>query len=514
SPMGSCLQSGAASSAPTGAYFTPMERKKINLSAMWLHPDFREQFEEYSYLEEVTVAQMFELIQRKLYQNIFITNAVAEDGFEEQPSQPEPENSQLQDTIVNIGAPIAANQLLNSSSASPVLEVAADQPLQAIQEASKSELGTGVKGWIDKSIATPWVRAALSGALGTYASMLKNNAKKNENLSKKRIEALDEILVSFVDSGGARFDLACSEEEKDNPSKPECYCFNDSGSQNVQRQDRVVCKAYFEQRNLIANKYSGLGNLGYSPVKACIQTDGEVDLDCSVCKKTPSKCPVVASASLGTINLPKSLGVESLMKQSNSIASGRMELAQLDTAGLEKKAARISSITDKLGEKKPYKEILSKVKNLENDFLKAAPALFKKSFGSSGASSSPLASSGSNAPITPSKKTSEKASEDAGKTGIQMKSAGTYTATGSTKAQEDFDFGFGDENQGGVEIVGDAQDVMKKDFAIKGDIHKNSQTNIFQILSLRYQRSALRRLFGTPETSSESNAQGTEIEQK
>ena len=120
----------------------------------------------------------------------------------------------------------------------------------------------------------------------------------------------------------------------------------------------------------------------------------------------------------------------------------------------------------------------------------------------------------SNAPIAPSKKTSEKASEDAGKTGIQMKSAGTYTATGSTKAQEDFDFGFGDENQGGVQIVGDTQDVMKKDFAIKGDIHKNSQTNIFQILSLRYQRSALRRLFGTPETSSESNAQGTEIEQK
>lgn len=465
SPMGNCLASstgtGTLDNAIKGGYYTPANRNEtINLADLWMNKDFEALFTEFSYLSEVTLPQFAEMITRKIYQGLAISDVVAAD------------------------APTAAS-----------LQVDATKPTQAIKASAKTPLGETVKKWIDKGMATPWVRAALAGVLTTYSNMLRNSAKKNEQISEDRIKALDEILVSFIDTGGARFGVACTEDKLDNPTVPECYCFNEDGSPNMQRKNREVCVSYNSDINLKAGSYAGGNTLGYSPVNECITNEGKSDEDCSICKKYPTKCPVVASANLGTINLPSSLEVPSLLKQSNSLATGRLELASLDTADLNKKAARISKITEKLAEKAPYKAIVDKVKKLEGNFLKASPALFKKSFGAS--TPTELASLGSsNNTQSATKAETESKTEATNDTkGLDMKSAGSFTTT-TGKKEDDFDFGFGnDTSSGGIEVLSEKEKIMNTNFSMKGDIHKGADTDLFKILSIRYKKSALRRLF-------------------
>ncbi|MBC77843.1 MAG: hypothetical protein CME64_17690 [Halobacteriovoraceae bacterium] len=462
SAVGSCLPSEAGAGTLEGAIkegnYTPLKRPaKIKLANLWLNDEFKNAFMEFSYLEEVTLPEFAEMITRKIYQNLTISDAVANDVA--------------------------------------VTEVDAKTPLDSIKDAGNSGLGKTIKKWVDKGMATPWIRAALAGTLSTYSNMLRTSAKKNEKISKDRIEAIDEILISFIDTGGARFGVTCSEEKMDNPSVPECYCFKEDGSPNMQRKNRQVCVTYRSKISLKAEKYSGGMALGYSPVKECITNDGKSDTDCSICKKYPQKCPVVASANLGTINLPKSLEVPSLLKQSNSLATGRLDLANLETADLNKKAARINKIREKLAEKAPYSKILQKVKNLEGKFQKATPSLFRKSFGASAplnlASTNLKGSSSPTIADAPEKKSGNKVD-------INKSTMATAKSFEMPKGQteEEFDFGFGeDDSSAGIEVLTEKEKIMNKNFSMKGDIHKGSDTNLFKILSIRYKKSALRRLF-------------------
>ena len=76
-----------------------------------------------------------------------------------------------------------------------------------------------------------------------------------------------------------------------------------------------------------------------------------------------------------------------------------------------------------------------------------------------------------------------------------MKSAGSFTTT-TGKKEDDFDFGFGnDTSSGGIEVLSEKEKIMNTNFSMKGDIHKGADTDLFKILSIRYKKSALRRLF-------------------
>ena len=55
---------------------------------------------------------------------------------------------------------------------------------------------------------------------------------------------------------------------------------------------------------------------------------------------------------------------------------------------------------------------------------------------------------------------------------------------------------------------------MDKNYAIKGDINKNPSHDIFKILSNRYQRSGLRRLFDTEGVSVADEADSTDINEQ
>ena len=72
------------------------------------------------------------------------------------------------------------------------------------------------------------------------------------------------------------------------------------------------------------------------------------------------------------------------------------------------------------------------------------------------------------------------------------------------------DYNFNDSSGNAGVSLDDAGDIMKKDYSID-DINENSHHNIFAIITNRYQRSALRRLFDDEGVSKADEANETEI---
>ena len=92
----------------------------------------------------------------------------------------------------------------------------------------------------------------------------------------------------------------------------------------------------------------------------------------------------------------------------------------------------------------------------------------------------------------------------------QFKKSGSPLARkGKKRNINDFDF---DSSSDGVDI--DQLDkVMKKEYTFN-DINDNSSNNLFKIITNRYQRSGLRRLFDDQGVSEADEASDTDINEK
>lgn len=503
---GNCMSGEDATS--TGA----SEEKSVNLEPLWLDKNFKAEFEEYSYLNKVSIREFVELVTRKIYQNVGISSAHAQ--------LPEMGEAKSADFFAR-----EAEEAISVSIAKPEIELdlsgiqtsntadAFSGGEEAIKHAGNSEFGASIKKWVNESLSTPWVRGALAGTLAVYAKSLVDSAKKNEKIANERIEAIGELVADFTSSGGATW-ASCSEKERSNPQVPACYCYNEDGSVNQQRVTRQSCVSYSASVNVSPTKYSGLGSSGYTPVKACFKDGGEVDEGCQVCKKQPKRCPAIAKAAVGNLSLGGSLGMTDLVEQSNSLATGRLSTSDLNSASLQRMAANIDKAKDKLANKnKKAKSIADKMAKLQTSFNKAAPGLLRKSFGNKPPALASLGGAGSVAMPASLKGNSkvQEAVNNLNKGALFQK--GQSLGAKSSKKEDDFDFGFDDASAGGVALSDDGHSEGDT-YKIKGDIHKNSSHNLFQILSLRYQRSGLRRLFDTDGRSKADSASESLINKK
>ena len=380
--------------------------------------------------------------------------------------------------------------------------------LAGIMAIQKSPASKGIRKFIDNALRNAVVRGALAGVLGGYSYVLKDQAKRIKENSKKKKAAIDDIILTYNDTGGSAWN-DCTPKQRKNPGTPACYCYNEDGTINQQRRMRQTCFHITQGDPLVAGKYGGK-NTGYAPVKACLKTDGTIDKGCNVCNKKPDLCPTMAKANMGNLSLMKGLGMSSMVDTANDLATGNLSHGDLNVGDLEKKAARIEKAKDKLKKGPKTKDILSKMESVKDKWSKAAPGLFRKSLKQD---PNLLASIGM-PKIAPS--TNKSDIIKAAKEKVSAKSAPKMATepTGievSKKGAESFDFDFGGE-EGGVEVT--KGDIMDKEFKVTGDIHKNSDTNLFKILSLRYQRSGLRRLFDTTGRSKADAATGEEIHGK
>ncbi len=384
---------------------------------------------------------------------------------------------------------------------------AKDLPTTA-KEISKTEGGSKALNFIEKSLSNAIVRGALASVMGGYSWVLRDQAKRIKENSKKRKSAIDDIIATYNDTGGSAWD-DCTPEQRKNPGVPACYCYNEDGTINQQRRMRQTCFHITQGDPLVAGKYGGQ-NTGYAPVKACLKTDGQIDEGCNVCNKKPSLCPTMAKANMGNLSLMKGLGMSSMVDTANDLATGNLSHSDLNVGDLEKRAARIEKAKSKLAQDPKTKKVLSQMEDIRDKWDKAAPGLLKKSL-----KEDPdlLASLGMpNIAPTPKKEDIIKEAEKkVSAKSVPKMAPETARANSPKQGAENFDFDFGGE-EGGVEVS--KSEIMDKEFKVTGDIHKNSDTNLFKILSLRYQRSGLRRLFDTSGRSKPDAATGAEIHGK
>lgn len=383
-----------------------------------------------------------------------------------------------------------------------------------------SEAGKKQMGALDKALATPYIRGAIAVVLGLYANKLRKDAINNIRVANNRIEVLTKMRDDFVASGGAGLSL-CTSADRKNKDKPHCFCYTDDGNYDKKKMKLTVCAGLKKEFDMKMAKKYGWDYGKMDPVTVCINEKSEMDTFCK-CKTKKSStgkgnsCTKISS-SMNLSGLKGNSWLKGVVSPADSLLNGNLDGSQLDTASLNNKALKLERKIAKMGKTPKFRSNYKKMKETSLKLEKANRNWVKKSFGNSLPSSLASLGNGSSANPKSIKDVMNQANKNASeaKTGVSYGTAGS-SQTASAKKSDSLDFDWGSSNsngEGGVKVE-DIGEAMDKNYAYKGDINKNPSHDIFKILSNRYQRSGLRRLFDTAGKSKADEADGRDINEK
>jgi len=350
--------------------------------------------------------------------------------------------------------------------------------------------------FLDRAMTTPIIRAGIAVAVGAYTTTIAVQAKKNIDILKKRISAINKLKSDFI-SNSQGLQETCNMVEAQDGEPDACAGIRAKGYEKYQ-----------------ASNYDMLAKNTEAVTNVCMDEDNKIDEDCK-CRQTNSCTVIPSSFSFG--GLGNSSWAQALAGPTNQLLTGSISGAELDTADLTNKSYALKNQLKKMEQDPKFSAAVKKVKSLGEKIQKSNGKLYKKSFPSGTPAS--LASFG--ADISSKIPTSAKDIASSVKAKIAQSSkdkfsngSSTERVTGSTSNSLNFDWGDSAAGgKGGVQIDNLAS-VMDKKFKIDGDINKNSSQDIFKILSIRYQRSGLRRLFDETGTSSMDEANEEQINEQ
>lgn len=255
---------------------------------------------------------------------------------------------------------------------------------------------------------------------------------------------------------------------------------------------------------LVAGAYgTKLDGDTYLTTPKCITSTGAYDPDCAC--KASNTCLNVSSK-ITPDSFPSGIGVGDALQSLDKITGGTIAAGNLSDASLSAAAAKLNRTNAALAAKNPG------IKKAQEDAKKQAYELTNKL-------SSQISSSGALASMT--RPDGPRLTDP--KTPIeileQMKSdikqeIGKVENKGSTEAQRtSLDLsGLGGEEEKKDEGDTKLTEVMKSEYETgNNDINTNSGSNIFDIVSNRYQRSGIRRLFGIEKSIPVDQAAPTQI---
>ncbi len=345
-----------------------------------------------------------------------------------------------------------------------------------------------VRGSLSKWMITPTGRLVASGVLGLSTMGLAIHAGNVQENANARKDKLLELKAEFDVAAGA-IDT-CKSEDRDNPGKPNCYCYTPKNQRNPNRYNSQVCSRLWGGANVNFKKAANYS----SDQKICMTKTYNPDPLCS-CRKTASclKSSVgkMQGISAGTLTM-----LNSGLGPMNSLTSGDASLGQIGSTNPGSTAIRMLSAVDKLLDSKPmakHKALLDKgAKELTTSMNQAAAQIPQQS----------LASSGSGALPTNAKEAArmlEKELAPPSTANAVDGNQGTIaTPTGSEEKMPEFGL---TEEQAAIQESQIAE-VMDKNLDYSGtDINNAPSANIFEVLTNRYQRSGMRRLFDENNTT-------------
>lgn len=488
-----------------------------------------DEFDGYSHVKNLTPDELLEVFLRRVYNNI-IPRAYAEDGTttnedsvnscsdttmkwdaerkECVPKEPAPKAPESSDAKQNqmMGT---VTQAINSGGLGPAAEFIQKNNGDIIN----SPMAKKQMNLLDKALATPYIRAAIAGGMVAYAEVLRRDAVRNIEIAEKRIEAITKLRDDFLATGGASYSM-CDEEQRNNQGNPRCFCFTEDGEKDMSKSKLSACAGVFREFEAKAagNYTKDYGDsVGNRPL--CMDRNSNLDPKCK-CKIKNSCLKISSSMNLSGLG---GAWLSGLSAPTDNITNGNLDGSQLDTTKLNDMAIKLNKKIKAMEKDPKYKASLKKINDFKNKMQTGHQNWYRKSFGNSTPKSlsTLAATSATNSAPTTAADALKLAKE-------KIKSAEVKFKKGKgakEKAQEqgdDFDFGWGNDNnaQGGGTQIEEYAQVMDKNYAIKGDINNNPSQNLFDILSVRYQRSGLRRLFDTEGKSSVDEANRTDINEK
>lgn len=333
------------------------------------------------------------------------------------------------------------------------------------------------KNWVVQQIGKPVTRIAINGVLGGWMAIQQNHMKKQAELGTERAKKLRSMKEDFASANGI---INCSEDDRNDSSKPKCFCYTPENQINPSRASTSVCK------NAIATIKSGLEDT--STDKICVTASMAMDSTCA-CRASNSCLKTTAGfSSMGfSPNTFKMISANS--GAANDLFNGNASAGDIaDSAGLNAARTQAAAANAIAGDKVAVKEKNAAASAFEKGLLAATSGV---SLGNSSGSSSPLPSSPAAAAAALDKEIKAN-NEDIAVTNSGSKSSGNGDFGNAVDEVPEFGLSSQDASIQEIEIA----EVMGKevDFG-SNDINKTKDTNLFEVLSNRYQRSGMKRLF-------------------
>ncbi len=296
----------------------------------------------------------------------------------------------------------------------------------------------------------------------------------------------------FNDANGA---ISCTAEERSTSANANCYCYTEGGQRNPSRSNSQVCQQLFA--GTTPGQAGTYNALPLGSERVCIAQNGSADAGCS-CAKTRS-CLNAIPGGVANLGIGAISAANAGLTPTNDIASGKIAVGDLNGAATLGTAARI--LAGKKDLEKKLKIDPNKKAKLTNAIEGALIA------GGAGTPSPLLGDSSLPMNMSPSQAAQALEKELGGQRSFERVSGSPAVGQpGNSAPGNDPGFSLGSAEPVAPTEEAQLAEVMKQDLNYdQADITK-SNSNLFQILSNRYQRSGMRRLFDENEKAAPAEA--------
>lgn len=337
-----------------------------------------------------------------------------------------------------------------------------------------------VKGF-KKFFFAPYSRLALSGMMTAVTFTLTGHADKEIKKAKKRIEVLEKLKSQVTEAGPA----------------VKCANGTEQGTAGCKQVVPTTIKPGESTFGLAATQANGAANTNRSSpfeARGCARSNGQADPECG-CKKTNSCFSMNSNFKIGDSAAGNILGTG--INDINALTSGSISPAGLDNDAIGRQLAAAGKMRDKvMADLNKNPQMAAELKKAQDSLNGLQRQVFNSMPANSGGAGNSLAlSNDSDMSGMSGNQVLEQVKEE-----LKEASAPKVTneaVAGSGESDFNFDIGTADPMNVGTGLTegeGNANTNIDDFELAESEINPSSTTNIFEILSSRYKKSAYMRL--------------------
>lgn len=324
-------------------------------------------------------------------------------------------------------------------------------------------------------------RMILGGVLAVMAGMLAKHAGAVASNATERSEVLSKMKADFQGSSNALY--TCKSEDRDDPGKPNCYCYTPENQRNSNRGSSQVCQKLWAGANVNFKNTFATADTS----KICVNNNRSADPNCS-CKKTGT-CLKSSIGAMNGVNSGTMRMVNSGLTPLNDLTGGNSSFADLQASNPQLAALRMMNARKEMLNSPQFSKLKDKIQQGETQLEAQIGSLAAKA-----PSSNLLEGNISSIPKNPKEaaRMLEKELSPTTPTAVSGNQGTIVTPDGSEDKVPEFGLSETQREDQKAQV----SELMKNEFDYRGnEINDSSKSNIFEVLSNRYQKSGMKKLF-------------------